>query len=102
GGGSPIPWGRYEKVYLILAGISTPLVLSVHTVVSFDFAVSIVPLGHATLFPPLFVAGAIYSGFAMVVALAIPVRKWYKLEDLNSDHHLDIMGKVMLATGFLV
>ena len=100
--GSAIHWRRYEKVYLILAGISTPLVLSVHTVVSFDFAVSIVPLWHATIFPPFFVAGAIYSGFAMVVAIAIPVRKWYKLEDFFSDHHLNIMGKLMLATGFLV
>jgi len=100
--GSAIHWRRYEKTYLILAGISTPLVLSVHTVVSFDFAVSIVPLWHATIFPPFFVAGAIYSGFAMVVALAIPIRKWYKLEDFISDHHLDICGKVMLATGFLV
>jgi molybdopterin-containing oxidoreductase family membrane subunit len=100
--GSAIHWRRYEKVYLLLAGISTPLVLSVHTVVSFDFAVSIVPLWHATIFPPFFVAGAIYSGFAMVVALAIPIRKWYKLEDFFTDHHLDICGKVMLATGFLV
>jgi Ni/Fe-hydrogenase subunit HybB-like protein len=70
--------------------------------VSFDFAVSIVPLWHATIFPPFFVAGAIYSGFAMVVAIAIPVRHWYKLEDFFTDHHMDIMGKVMLATGFLV
>src|SRR6478752_7785625 len=100
--GSAIHWRRYEKVYLMLGGLSTPLVLSVHTVVSFDFAVSIVPLWHATIFPPFFVAGAIYSGFAMVVALAIPIRKWYKLEDFFTDHHLDIMGKVMLATGFLV
>jgi molybdopterin-containing oxidoreductase family membrane subunit len=100
--GSAIHWRRYEKVYLILGGISTPLVLSVHTVVSFDFAVSIVPLWHATIFPPFFVAGAIYSGFAMVVAIAIPVRHWYKLEDFFTDHHMDIMGKVMLATGFLV
>ena len=100
--GSGIHWQRYEKVYLILGGLSTPLVLSVHTVVSFDFAVAIVPLWHATIFPPFFVAGAIYSGFAMVVALAIPVRKWYGLEDFISDHHLDICGKVMLATGFLV
>ncbi len=100
--GSAIHWRRYEKVYLILGGISTPLVLSVHTVVSFDFAVSIVPLWHATIFPPFFVAGAIYSGFAMVVALAIPIRKWYKLEDIFTDHHLDVCAKVMLATGFLV
>ena len=100
--GSAIHWRRYEKVYLILGGISTPLVLSVHTVVSFDFAVSIVPGWHATIFPPFFVAGAIYSGFAMVVAIALPVRKWYKLEDFFTDHHMDIMGKVMLTTGFLV
>ena len=100
--GSAIHWRRYEKVYLLLGGLSTPLVLSVHTVVSFDFAVSIVPLWHATIFPPFFVAGAIYSGFAMVVALAIPIRKWYGLEDFFTDHHLDICGKVMLATGFLV
>src|SRR5579883_2163978 len=100
--GGAIHWRRYEKVYLILGGISTPLVLSVHTVVSFDFAVSIVPLWHATIFPPFFVAGAIYSGFAMVVAIALPVRKWYKLEDFFTDHHMDIMGKVMLTTGFLV
>jgi Ni/Fe-hydrogenase subunit HybB-like protein len=100
--GSAIHWRRYEKVYLILAGISTPLVLSVHTVVSFDFAVSIVPLWHATIFPPFFVAGAIFSGFAMVVALAIPVRKWYGLQDFFTDHHLDICGKVMLGTGMLV
>jgi molybdopterin-containing oxidoreductase family membrane subunit len=100
--GSAYHWRRYEKVYLLLGGLSTPLVLSVHTVVSFDFAVAIVPLWHATIFPPFFVAGAIYSGFAMVVALAIPCRKWYKLEDIITKHHLDIMGKVMLATGFLV
>ncbi|HJZ56489.1 MAG TPA: NrfD/PsrC family molybdoenzyme membrane anchor subunit [Gemmataceae bacterium] len=100
--GSAFHWRRYEKVYLILGGLSTPLVLSVHTVVSFDFAVAIVPLWHATIFPPFFVAGAIYSGFAMVVALAIPIRKWYKLEDFFTEHHLDICGKVMLATGFLV
>jgi Ni/Fe-hydrogenase subunit HybB-like protein len=100
--GSAIHWRRYEKVYLILAGISTPLVLSVHTVVSFDFAVSIVPLWHATIFPPFFVAGAIFSGFAMVVALAIPVRKWYGLQDFFTDHHLDVCGKVMLGTGMLV
>jgi Ni/Fe-hydrogenase subunit HybB-like protein len=100
--GSAIHWRRYEKVYLLLAGLSTPLVLSVHTVVSFDFAVAIVPLWHATIFPPFFVAGAIFSGFAMVVALAIPVRKWYHLEDFITDHHLDLCAKVMLATGFLV
>src|SRR5439155_19566365 len=88
--GSAIHWRRYEKAYLILGGLSTPLVLSVHTVVSFDFAVAIVPLWHATIFPPFFVAGAIFSGFAMVVALAIPCRRWYHLHDFITDHHLDV------------
>ena len=100
--GSAIHWRRYEKVYLMLAGISTPLVLSVHTVVSFDFAVSIVPLWHATIFPPFFVAGAIFSGFAMVIFLAIPVRRWFNLRDLITDRHLDLCAKVMFGTGMLV
>jgi Ni/Fe-hydrogenase subunit HybB-like protein len=95
-------WRRYEKLYLLLAGLGTPLVLSVHTVVSFDFAVSIVPLWHATIFPPFFVAGAIFSGFAMVIVLAIPLRKMYKLEDFITDKHLDNCAKVMLGTGMLV
>jgi Ni/Fe-hydrogenase subunit HybB-like protein len=100
--GSAIHWRRYEKVYLILAGISTPLVLSVHTVVSFDFSVALVPLWHATIFPPFFVAGAIFSGFAMVIALAVPVRRWFHLEDLITRRHLDLCAKVMLGTGMLV
>ena len=100
--GSAIHWRRWEKVYLILAGISTPLVLSVHTVVSFDFAVAILPGWHATIFPPFFVAGAIFSGFAMVIVLAIPMRRWFKLEDFITDRHLDLCGRVMLATGLLV
>jgi molybdopterin-containing oxidoreductase family membrane subunit len=79
--GSARHWHRYETAYLLLAGLSTPLVLSVHTVVSFDFAVSLLPGWHATIFPPYFVAGAIYSGFAMVMTLAIPLRKFYGLED---------------------
>ncbi len=100
--GSAYHWRRYEKVYLILAGISTPLVFSVHSIVSFDFAVSIVPLWHATIFPPFFVIGAIFSGFAMVLVLAIPLRKWYGLEDFITDWHIDNCAKVMLATGLLV
>lgn len=100
--GSAYHWRRYEKVYLILAGISTPLVFSVHSIVSFDFAVSIVPLWHATIFPPFFVIGAIFSGFAMVLMLAIPLRKWYHLEDFITDWHIDCCAKVMLATGLLV
>ena len=79
--GSARHWHRYETAYLLLAGLATPLVLSVHTVVSFDFAIAIVPGWHTTIFPPYFVAGAIYSGFAMVLMLAIPIRKIYGLED---------------------
>ncbi len=100
--GSAYHWRRYEKVYLILAGLSTPLVLSVHTVVSFDFAVAIVPLWHATIFPPFFVAGAIFSGFAMVIVLAIPLRNWYGLKNFITRKHLDNSAKVMLATGMIV
>jgi Ni/Fe-hydrogenase subunit HybB-like protein len=100
--GSARHWHRYEVASLILAGLSTPLVLSVHTVVSFDFAVSLVPGWHATIFPPYFVAGAIYSGFAMVLSLAIPIRAAYRLEDLITIRHIDNMAKVMLATGLIV
>jgi molybdopterin-containing oxidoreductase family membrane subunit len=95
-------WERYEIAYLILAGLSTPLVVSVHTVVSFDFAVSVIPGWHATLFPPYFVAGAIYSGFAMVLTLAIPVRHFYKLHDLITMRHIEAMAKITLATGLVV
>jgi Ni/Fe-hydrogenase subunit HybB-like protein len=100
--GSARHWKRYETVYLLLAGISTPLVLSVHTVVSFDFATSIIPGWHTTIFPPYFVAGAIYSGFAMVLVIAIPVRKFYNLEDMITMRHLVNSAKVMLATGLIV
>jgi Ni/Fe-hydrogenase subunit HybB-like protein len=100
--GSARHWHRYEMSYLLLAGLATPLVVSVHSVVSFDFAVGIVPGWHATIFPPYFVAGAIYSGFAMVITLMIPVRKLYHLEDFVTDRHLDFMAKVMLATGLIV
>src|SRR5258708_8331145 len=95
-------WARYQKAYLLLAGLSTPLVVSVHSVVSFDFSVSIVPGWHTTIFPPYFVAGAIYSGFAMVLTLAIPVRRWYHLEDLITMRHIECMAKVMLGTGLIV
>jgi Ni/Fe-hydrogenase subunit HybB-like protein len=95
-------WARYQKAYLLLAGLSTPLVVSVHSVVSFDFAVSILPGWHTTIFPPYFVAGAIYSGFAMVLTLAIPVRRWYHLEDLITMRHIECMSKVMLGTGLIV
>jgi molybdopterin-containing oxidoreductase family membrane subunit len=100
--GSARHWHRYETMYLLLAGLATPLVLSVHTVVSFDFAVGIVPGWHTTIFPPYFVAGAIYSGFAMVLMLAIPIRKFYNLEDFITERHLQNSAKVMLATGLIV
>ena len=100
--GSAKHWHRHETAYLLLAGLSTPLVVSVHTIVSFDFAVSVVPGWHTTIFPPYFVAGAIYAGFAMVMTLAIPLRKAYGLEDFVTKRHLDYMARVMLATGLFV
>jgi Ni/Fe-hydrogenase subunit HybB-like protein len=100
--GSAYHWKRYEITYLILAALATPLVLSVHTVVSFDFSVAILPGWHSTIFPPYFVAGAIYSGFAMVLVLAIPLRTFYGLQDFITVRHLQNMAKVMLATGLIV
>jgi len=100
--GSTRHWMRYETASLLLAGLSTPLVLSVHTVISFDFAVAALAGWHTTIFPPYFVAGAIYSGFAMVLTLAIPIRKFYHMEDLVTERHLDNMAKVMLGTGLIV
>ncbi|MBX3118101.1 MAG: polysulfide reductase NrfD [Fimbriimonadaceae bacterium] len=100
--GSSRHWQRYETAYLILAGLSTPLVLSVHSIVSLDFAQSIVPGWNVTLFPPYFVAGAVFAGFAMVILLAVPTRKWYSLEHLITMKHFDWMAKIMLATGLIV
>ena len=100
--GSARHWNNYETAYLILAALSTPLVVSVHTVVSFDFAVANLPGWHATIFPPYFVAGAIYAGFAMVLTLAIPLRKFFGLEDFITNKHLENMGKVLLATSLIV
>ena len=100
--GSARHWKRYQTAYLILAGLSTPLVVSVHTIVSFDFTIGIVPGWHSTIFPPYFVAGAIYAGFAMVLTLMIPLRTWYGFENMITWRHIDNMAKVMLATGMLV
>jgi molybdopterin-containing oxidoreductase family membrane subunit len=99
--GSARHWQRYESAYLILGGLATPLVISVHSVVSSDFAMSVLPGWHETVFPPYFVAGAIFSGFAMVLVLAIPLRRLYHLEDFITVDHLNVMGKVLLATCFL-
>lgn len=95
-------WHRYEKAYLILAALATPLVLSVHSVVSFDFAVAQLPGWHTTIFPPYFVAGAIFSGFAMVLTLLIPCRKIFKLESYITIRHIENMNKIILATGTIV
>ncbi|HVT79257.1 MAG TPA: NrfD/PsrC family molybdoenzyme membrane anchor subunit, partial [Phycisphaerae bacterium] len=95
-------WARYHKAYLLLAGLAAPLVVSVHSVVGMDFAAGIVPGWHSTIFPPYFVAGAIFSGFAMVVTLAVPLRSLYHLEDLITLRHLDNCAKLMLVTGLIV
>jgi Ni/Fe-hydrogenase subunit HybB-like protein len=95
-------WQRYELASLLLAGLSTPLVLSVHTVVSFDFAVAVLPGWHATIFPPYFVAGAVYAGFAMVLTLLLPMRRIYNLYDFITERHMDNMAKVTLVTGLIV
>jgi molybdopterin-containing oxidoreductase family membrane subunit len=95
-------WQHYEKSYLILAGLATPLVLSVHTIVSFDFAVSIIPGWHTTIFPPYFVAGAVFSGFAMVMTLMLITRKVYGLEDIMTINHIEKMNIIILVTGNMV
>ena len=100
--GSARHWQRYDMAYLLLAGMSTPLVLSVHSIVSLDFAVGVVPGWHSTIFPPYFVAGAVYAGFAMVLTIAIPFRKFYNLEHMITMKHIEQMCKVMLATGLIV
>lgn len=100
--GSARHWKRFHMAYLLLAGLATPLVLSVHSVVSTDFAIAIVPGWHSTIFPPYFVAGAIFSGFAMVLTLAIPIRRFYHLQDFITIRHLDNCAKVMLATGLMI
>jgi Ni/Fe-hydrogenase subunit HybB-like protein len=100
--GSNRHWSNYEKAYLILAGLSTPLVLSVHSIVSLDFSVAQLPGWHTTIFPPYFVAGAIFSGFGMVLTLLIPLRSIFNLKDLITPRHIDLMCKVTLATGSIV
>jgi Ni/Fe-hydrogenase subunit HybB-like protein len=100
--GSARHWQHYEMAYLLLAGLATPLVVSVHTVVSFDFAISILPGWHSTIFPPYFVAGALFSGFAMVLTLTIPIRAAYGLHDFITERHLNNMAKILLATGLMV
>jgi Ni/Fe-hydrogenase subunit HybB-like protein len=100
--GSATHWHNYESAYLMLAGLATPLVVSVHSVVSFDFASAVIPGWHSTVFPPYFVAGAIYSGFAMVLTLAIPLRAAFGLQDFITVRHLENSAKVMLATGLIV
>jgi molybdopterin-containing oxidoreductase family membrane subunit len=100
--GSARQWHRYERAYLLLAALSTPLVLSVHSIVSFDFATSNLPGWHTTIFPPYFVAGAIFGGFAMVVLLAVPARQLFGLKGLVTLRHLENMNKIILATGMMV
>ena len=100
--GSARQWHRYEKAYLLMAALATPLVISVHTVVSFDFAVSQVPGWHTTIFPPYFVAGAVFSGFAMVVTLMVPAREFFGLRELVTLRHLENMTKIILLTGTMV
>ena len=95
-------WSRYESVSLILAGLATPLVLSVHTIVSFDFATSVIPGWHTTIFPPYFVAGAIFSGFAMVLTLMLVTRETFKLHDYITIEHIELMNIVIIVTGSIV
>ena len=100
--GSAIHWHRYQTAYLLLAGLATPLVVSVHSIVALDFAVAIIPGYHSTIFPPYFVAGALYSGFAMALTIAIPLRAVFNLGDYITLRHFNVMGKVMLASGLVV
>lgn len=100
--GSARHWYRYERLYMLLAALATPLVVSVHSIVSMDFSVAIVPGWHSTIFPPYFVAGAIYSGFAMVLTLSIPLRHFYRLQDVITERHLENMAKMLLTTGWIL
>ncbi|HEX4516230.1 MAG TPA: NrfD/PsrC family molybdoenzyme membrane anchor subunit, partial [Polyangiaceae bacterium] len=100
--GSAETWARHRSVYVVLGGIATPLVISVHSIVSMDFAIGIVPGWHSQIFPPFFVAGAIFSGFAMVLTLLLPVRRLYRLENVVTKYHLDMLGRMVLMTSLIV
>src|SRR5882762_10408114 len=100
--GSMRVWNRYETAYMLLAGLATPLVLSVHTIVSMDFATSVIPGWHTTIFPPYFVAGAIFSGFAMVLTLLLVTRKVFHLEDYITIYHIELMNIIIIVTGSIV
>lgn len=100
--GSARQWSRYEKAYALFAALAAPLVLSVHTIVSFDFAVSLVPGWHTTIFPPYFVAGAVFSGFGMVLTLMVPAREMFGLKEIVTQRHLENICKILLATGMMV
>jgi len=100
--GSNRAWSHYEKAYLLFAGLSTPLVLSVHSVVSFDFATSVIPGWHTTVFPPYFVAGAIFSGFAMVTTLIVLMRRFFHLEHVVTKSHIDVMNRIIIVTSLMV
>src|SRR5262249_31927577 len=100
--GSARHWQRYHQLYFWLAALATPLVISVHSIVGMDFAFGIIPGWHTTITPPYFVAGAVFSGLAMVLTIAIPLRRFYHLEDLITDRHLANIAKLMLAMGLIV
>ncbi len=100
--GSGRDWSHYRVAYGLLAGLATPLVISVHSIVSMDFSIAQLPGWHSTIFPPYFVVGAIYSGFAMVIMLVIPIRSWFRLHDVITERHLEAMAKVLLATGWIM
>ncbi|MDX1656050.1 MAG: NrfD/PsrC family molybdoenzyme membrane anchor subunit [Candidatus Competibacteraceae bacterium] len=100
--GSAQHWARYETVYLLLAALATPLVVSVHSIISLDFTITIIPGYHSTIFPPYFVAGALFSGFCMVITIAVPLRAMFALQDLITLRHFDVIGKVILASALVV
>ena len=100
--GSAFHWRRYQTAYVLLAALATPLVISVHSIVGLDFAISVIPGWHTTISPPFFVAGAVFSGFAMVIVLSLPLRRFYNLDEFITMRHLDNMAKIMLATGLMV